>query len=80
MTETRGRGRPRPQETVTRDEQVYELLSRGGSLTRDELAALVRSTPHLTYLSLWRLARERRVRRVPNTENGRQTNRWEIVQ
>lgn len=78
MTEQkRGRGRPRPQETIARDALTLRLLRRS-RLTRDELAQRLDCTSHLAYLSLWRLQQDGLVRRVPNTANGR-TNVWEVI-
>lgn len=60
-TESR-RGRPRPQETIERDQMVFDAMT--GPMTRDELAAAVGLTGPQVYLSLYRLSRSGRVVRT----------------
>lgn len=58
------RGRPRSQEAMERDQQVFSALDDGQVLTRNELAEKLGFTGGLTYLSLYRLVREGKVVRV----------------
>lgn len=53
--EKRPRGRPRPQETVRRDNLVRQHLSINGPMTRNQLAESLGLSLSLTYLSLSRL-------------------------
>jgi predicted ArsR family transcriptional regulator len=48
-------GRPRPQDTIERDEKVAQLLSAEGPLTREEIATKLGITPSIAYMSLFRL-------------------------
>lgn len=57
------RGRPRPLETIRRDEKTLRLLHQQ-PLSRDELAYRLGCTSHLAYLSLWRLRQLGQVERV----------------
>jgi predicted Rossmann fold nucleotide-binding protein DprA/Smf involved in DNA uptake len=65
------RGRPRPNETVERDERVLTAIGEQ-SLTRDELATALSLSPAQTYLSLHRLRSDGKVER---TRDGSQ-HRW----
>jgi len=65
------RGRPRPNETVERDEKVLAAIG-DKSLTRDELATALSLSPAQTYLSLHRLRANGKVER---TRDGSQ-HRW----
>jgi predicted ArsR family transcriptional regulator len=76
-TKKRGRGRPRPQDTIRRDQTALRLLAEQ-PMTRDELAARLRCTSHLAYLALWRLNNDGLVERLPNGVGGR-TNRWALT-
>jgi DNA-binding transcriptional regulator GbsR (MarR family) len=49
------RGRPRPQETIDRDEQIWRLLEEGKPLTRGEIMEKTGLSPVQIYLSLNRL-------------------------
>lgn len=59
-TPTDGRGRPRPAETIARDEQVLAALTAAGAegLTRPNLAAATELPGNQVYLSLYRLKRD----------------------
>jgi predicted transcriptional regulator len=61
MTETATptrRGRPRPDDTIERDNQVLKALqSSDKPLTRNELAAQLGLDGKIVYLSLYRLSR-----------------------
>ena len=61
-TATTGPGRPRPQETRDRDEQVYATLVE--AKTREQLVAETQIPPKLVYLSLYRLRRDGRVEHI----------------
>ncbi len=61
--ETPGRGRPRTEETITRDEDIYRLLNESGPYTRNEVADRLSLTKSLTYLALKRLQKAGRVKR-----------------
>lgn len=54
------KGRPRPVETVERDQRVFDALASGG-LSREALTERTGLTSNLVYLSLWRLKRDSRV-------------------
>lgn len=69
------RGRPRPQEVIDRDEEVYEAIEDGGS-TCEEIADVLGIEPNLVYLSLYRLRRDEWVDRARSTYNGKLTRRW----
>jgi transposase len=61
----RRRGRPRPQETILRDDRIVRILrdvSQG--LTKYELAEILRVSPSVVYLALRRLKAADRVRHV----------------
>lgn len=60
QTATR-RGRPRPIETIERDERIYELLA-AESMSRGQLAQQTSLTTDLVALALGRLRRDGRVR------------------
>jgi hypothetical protein len=55
------RGRPRPAETIERDQRIHELLT-AGSMSRGQLAADTGLTTDLVALALGRLRRAGRVR------------------
>lgn len=57
------KGRPRPNETVERDQRVFDALAEQG-LTREAISNKLGITSNLVYLSLWRLRRDERVERV----------------
>lgn len=63
---TARRGRPRPQETRDRDEQVFTELEK--PLTREEVVSATGLDGKLVYLSLYRLRRDGRIER--RRENG----------
>ncbi len=60
--ERRGRGRPRPAETIERDERIHQLLA-DGALSRGQIAQHTGLTTDLVALALGRLRRADRVRR-----------------
>jgi hypothetical protein len=69
------RGRPRPDETLKRDERVLAAIGESGS-TRDEIAtALGDIPPQLVYLSLHRLRAASKVERA--RDGGKHT--WKRV-
>lgn len=49
------RGRPRPQETIDRDEKILGLLQLSGKLTRNEIMQDTGFTSVQVYMSLCRL-------------------------
>lgn len=55
------RGRPRPAETIERDERIYQLLAKSAR-SRGDLAHATDLTTDLVYLALTRLRRDGRVR------------------
>jgi site-specific DNA-cytosine methylase len=57
------RGRPRPSETIDRDQKVFDVLATSG-LTRETISTTLGLESNLVYLSLWRLKRDGRVERV----------------
>lgn len=63
------RGRPRTEDAVARDEQIYNALLSSGPYTRNELADRLALSKSLTYLALKRLQKAGRVKRCL-TENG----------
>jgi len=55
-TDTGRRGRPRPNEVITRDNMVFDaIVAAGVPLTRKQIAQLVDTKESHTYLSLLRL-------------------------
>lgn len=52
-----GRGRPRPDATIQRDEQVLSFLRANGAKTRADIAAGTQIKGNEVYLSLYRLSR-----------------------
>lgn len=61
----RRRGRPRPQETIQRDHQLVRVLREADeSMTKYELAEVLRVTPGMAYLALRRLKAEGLVQHV----------------
>jgi predicted ArsR family transcriptional regulator len=71
------RGRPRPQNTVDRDEQVHQLLKKGG-LTKTEIADKLGIAAGEAYLSLFRLNKQGRVAKAPKAEGAEgRSNTWE---
>jgi predicted ArsR family transcriptional regulator len=73
------RGRPRPQDTINRDEKVYQLLSNKGPLTRTQIAEELGVTPGIAYMSLFRLKKEGYVERGPGTKEDARSNTWQAV-
>ena len=63
------RGRPRPPETIARDEHLYQLLAQG-SRSRGQLAEQTGLTTDLVALALGRLRRAGRVERCLDEERG----------
>ncbi|MDJ1137939.1 helix-turn-helix domain-containing protein [Streptomyces iconiensis] len=55
------RGRPRPSETISRDDRIYTLLA-DGPLSRNELAAATGLEKSIVYLALARLRTAGRIR------------------
>lgn len=76
-TERRGRGRPRPVDTIDRDQQTLELLARG-PLSREELADMLGVNLNLAYLSLDRLRLAGKVRRTIGVRGDGRTYTWEL--
>lgn len=68
------KGRPRPPETVERDQKVFDALA-GGGMSREAIANALEMDRNAVYLSLWRLKRDERVR--PIRHEGAQL--WERV-
>lgn len=62
--EAKRRGRPRPDDTIQRDQLVLTRMREAAKpLTREEVAAAAELTKNLAYLSLWRLRKDGRVAR-----------------
>lgn len=59
--EKRPRGRPRPQETIDRDNAIIQYLKENGPQTRNALAMALLIDKTKTYLALDRLRRDGRV-------------------
>lgn len=81
MTEAKQtRGRPRPQETIDRDEKVYQLLSKG-PLSRTDIAEKLGITTQHAYMSLFRLKRDGYVERQSGGKEGAdaRSNVWAAV-
>jgi len=66
---TTRRGRPRPDETVQRDEAVFGQVQAAGAegVTRDKVAADIGLQPNQVYLSFFRLKRDGRIVRSSGT-------------
>lgn len=72
------RGRPRPQDTIARDQHVYDvLLAHGSAATRDQIAKLADVKPSHAYLSLIRLRRAGLAQRA--TSGDAQSHAWEAL-
>lgn len=63
MSERKGRGRPRPADTIERDEQVFRALA-DGPRGREAIAAEFGVNVNIIYMSLVRLRRAGRVHTV----------------
>jgi predicted transcriptional regulator len=73
-------GRPRPQDTIARDNQVHQILTEKGALTRKQLADELGVTPSLAYMSLFRLRKTGRVERVSGSGGDEtQSHTWKAV-
>lgn len=57
----RRRGRPRPQETIQRDERLILILREVQDMTKYELADALQVSPSVVYLALRRLKADGRV-------------------
>ena len=64
--EKRGRGRPRPDFTRQRDEQVFQILHYNGPTGRAEIAARLQVNANIVYLALGRLRGSGRVEKIRN--------------
>jgi site-specific DNA-cytosine methylase len=62
-TETKSKGRPRPDATVQQDEAAFNALA-GDGLTKDELATALNVPNGKAYLSLYRLRRDGRIHKT----------------
>lgn len=71
--EKRPRGRPRPGETIRRDEQIIALLTEVGPKTRNQIAELLGLSKTITYLALDRLRRRDQVRTCAGSGSSRDT-------
>jgi Mn-dependent DtxR family transcriptional regulator len=65
-------GRPRPQDTIDRDEKVYQILTESGALKKPDVAERLGIEPKLAYMSLYRLRRQGYVQKSKG-------NKWEAV-
>lgn len=80
MTEATHRGRPRPQDTINRDEQVFQLLANKGPLTRTQIAEELGIETGIAYMSLFRLKRDGFVERgVGSKDDSTKANVWQAV-
>lgn len=61
-----GRGRPRPIESIERDEKILKLLKGKTPMTRNQIADKLDLRRGLVYLSLDRLRKEGRIDRIEN--------------
>jgi DNA-binding CsgD family transcriptional regulator len=62
------RGRPRPPETIARDEAIYRLIA-DGHATRAELAAQIGLDRSLVQQACKRLHKAGRIQRCPESES-----------
>lgn len=62
--EKRGRGRPRPEFTQQRDEQVFQILHVNGPTSRAVIAEHLAVNVNIVYLSLNRLRNAGRIEKV----------------
>lgn len=62
--EKRGRGRPRPDATIARDEQVFLALHNNGPTSRAQIAEWFSVNVNIVYLSLNRLRNAGRIEKV----------------
>lgn len=73
-----GRGRPRPQSTIDRDERALQVLVAAAEpLTRNELAEKLGVSPAFAYLSLSRLRRDGYVKRA---DRAIKANAWTAIE
>lgn len=76
MTEDRkGRGRPRPGFTITRDEEIFAALAESGPLNRVSMSGRFGVNVNIVYLSLTRL---RKAGRVKTVRDGKR-HLWAVV-
>ena len=64
MTDKRGRGRPRPEFTMERDEKVFYALHVNGPTSRTALAEMFGVNVNIIYLSLDRLRKVGRIEKI----------------
>lgn len=57
------RGRPRPEDTIKRDQKIVDLLAEDGPLTRNTISDRLGISHTLAYLALDRLRKNNRVKR-----------------
>jgi hypothetical protein len=70
-------GRPRPQETLERDEQAYAAIVQNGPQTSVSLGELMGVEKSIAYLCLWRLRKAGRVERF-RSDSGAHT--WRVAE
>lgn len=63
------RGRPRPQETLERDQRVYDHLGVAGPKTKKDLSTELGMTENAVYLSIYRLRRDGQIVSAPGQRN-----------
>jgi len=75
-TDTKTRGRPRPQAVIDRDEAVFKIVASAGptGITNEEISEQTGLERNETYLSVFRLRKEGRVSRLE--EDSGRTRRW----
>lgn len=74
----RGRGRPRPKDTIHRDEQLLLILQKG-PLTREEIAEHLGVNLNIAYLALDRLKRQGKVAKTVGSRGDARAYTWELV-
>ena len=67
---TKPRGRPRPQETIDRDNRILEHLRANGAQTRNALADALNEPRTKVWLSLDRLRKDGLVRKCTSSGEG----------
>jgi predicted Rossmann fold nucleotide-binding protein DprA/Smf involved in DNA uptake len=70
----RRRGRPRPEATIERDQQVYAALE-AGPKTKKELAEATALPANQVYLSIYRLRKSNQIKKVEG-----KAHTWERVE
>lgn len=75
----RRQGRPRPLETILRDQQMHEYVTTTGPVSVNQAANHLSLQRTIAYLSLCRLRKAELVTRTLVTEAGRTRPMWQAI-